>query len=90
MYILRCCDGSFYVGHTDDLEKRIAEHNAGTMPCYTQKRLPVEVVYSQDFATRFEAIAAERRAKGWNRKKKQALVDGDWDLISELSKRNNI
>jgi predicted GIY-YIG superfamily endonuclease len=72
VYILCCSDGSYYTGHTDNLEKRIGQHATGAVAsCYTFKRRPVELVYSQEFATREEALASERQIKGWSRKKKE-------------------
>jgi predicted GIY-YIG superfamily endonuclease len=62
-YILRCSDGSFYTGHTENLEHRIAQHQTGELPCYTQTRRPVELAWSQDFPTRREALTAERQIK---------------------------
>ena len=85
-YLLRCNDGSFYAGHTDDLEQRIAQHMSGTLGGYTSIRLPVELVWSDMFLTRDEAFAAERKLKGWSRAKKQALLVGDWNLISILAR----
>jgi len=87
VYILLCSDGSFYTGHTDDLEKRMAEHNTQYYDCYTSKRLPVYLVYYAAFGARDEAIAAERQIKGWNHTKKQALVDNNFARLRELSKR---
>jgi len=86
-YILRCADGSYYTGHTDDLENRIAEHQHGKFPGYTHDRRPVELVWSCDFATRIEALEAERKIKGWSRHKKEALLRGDWAAIQRLAKR---
>jgi LAO/AO transport system kinase len=86
-YMLRCADGSFYVGHTDDLERRIAQHQAGEIPgCYTQDRRPVEHVWSGEAMTREEALAFERRIEGWSRAKKEALIEGDGGRIGELAK----
>lgn len=84
-YLLRCVDGSFYCGHTDNLEVRMAEHQAGTCGGYTASRLPVTLVWSQDFVTREEALASERQIKGWSRAKKEALVKGDWGAIQRLA-----
>jgi predicted GIY-YIG superfamily endonuclease len=84
-YLLRCSDCSFYCGHTDNLEIRIADHHGGKYRGYTHKRRPLELAWSQDFTTRHEALAAERQIKGWSRAKKQALVGGDWRLVSELA-----
>ena len=84
-YMLRCTDGRYYVGHTDALEQRIAQHEAGKGCSYTAKRLPVAFVRSQDFATREEALTAERQIKGWSRAKKEALIEGDWSRLHELA-----
>ncbi len=85
VYMLRCADDSFYVGHTDNLETRIAQHHAGECGGYTLTRRPVALVYSEDFQTREEALSAERRIKGWSRAKKQALIGGDWKRIQQLA-----
>ena len=84
-YLLRCGDGSFYCGHTDALEKRVGEHQSGLCGGYTASRLPVALVWSQDFATREEALASERQIKGWSRAKKEALIAGDWQAIQRLA-----
>lgn len=87
VYILHCCDNSYYTGHTDNLEKRIAEHTSGAIPsCYTFKRRPLSVVFSQEFSTREEALASEQQIKGWSRKKKEAMIRGDWEEVSRLAK----
>lgn len=85
-YILRCADGTYYTGHTDDLEQRVAQHQHGEIAGYTQNRRPVELAWSESFATREEAFAAERQLKGWSRAKKQALIAGDRALIQQLAK----
>src|SRR5438445_13192371 len=77
VYILRCRDASYYVGHTDNLEARIADHNGGQFSAYTRKRRPVLLGFSQDFRTREEALARERQLQGWSRAKKEALVAGN-------------
>jgi putative endonuclease len=89
VYLLRCSDNSFYVGSAtgDDLEKRIAEHNAGTFGGHTSTRRPVQLVWSQHFQRITDAIAMERRLKGWSRAKKEALIANDWNAIEQLSKR---
>ena len=87
VYILRCADNSYYTGHTDNLEQRIAQHNQGYFPtCYTYKRRPVELAFSQDFVTREEALTSEQQIKGWSRKKKEAMMRGDWAEVSRLAK----
>ncbi len=85
-YILYCADGSYYIGHTDNLEERIQQHQSGTLGRYTKSRRPVRLVYCQEFATRDEAFAAERQIKGWSRKKKAALIHGDWEELRRLSR----
>lgn len=85
-YLLRCNDGSFYAGHTDDLEHRMSQHLSGVCGGYTVKRQPVHLVWSQDFATREDAFGVEQQIKGWSRAKRQALIAGDWDLISRLAR----
>jgi tRNA/rRNA methyltransferase len=86
-YMLRCADGSFYLGHTDDLDDRIAQHQSGTLGGITATRRPVELVWSDQFGTRDEAFDAERTIKGWSRAKKEALIRGDWAAIQRLAKR---
>lgn len=79
VYLLECSDKSYYAGHTDNLEIRLAQHHSKHfLNCYTATRLPVTLVYSQEFTAREEALAAERKIKGWSRKKKEALIRGDW------------
>ena len=85
-YLLRCNDGSFYAGHTDDLEIRMGQHDSGLLGGYSAPRRPVLVVWSDSFATRDEAFAAERKIKGWGRAKKLALINGDWEQIKLLAR----
>ncbi len=88
MYILRCRDGSYYVGSTrDSLEMRVAEHNAGSFGGFTARRRPVELVFNQEFDRIEDAIAAERQCKGWRREKKEALIRGDLTSLPNLAKR---
>jgi predicted GIY-YIG superfamily endonuclease len=87
VYMLQCGDRSYYVGHTDELEKRVLQHERGELRGYTSTRRPVRVVFTQQFASREEALAAERQIKGWSRKKKEALVRGNWADISRLAQR---
>jgi predicted GIY-YIG superfamily endonuclease len=75
--MLHCRGGKFYTGHTDDLERRIGEHQSGLVKGFTSDKFPVELVWSQDFPTRYEALSAERQIKGWSRAKKLALIRGD-------------
>ena len=84
--MLHCGDSTFYVGHTDDLDCRIAQHLSGEFGGYTSTRLPVRLVWSDEFPSRYEALSAERQIKGWSKAKKLALIRGDWDLISQLAR----
>jgi len=77
LYILKCNDGSYYTGHTDEIEKRITEHMLGSTPSYTSTRLPIELVFMQNFNSRTEAIDMERGVKKWFRNKKEALIEGN-------------
>jgi proteasome lid subunit RPN8/RPN11/predicted GIY-YIG superfamily endonuclease len=85
-YILHCRGGVFYTGHTDDLDRRIAEHKSGALPGFTQEMHPLELVWSQDFPTRYEALTAERQINGWSRRKELALIRGDWGAVSHYAK----
>ena len=85
VYILQCSDGSYYTGHTDDLEKRLFEHQNSELKCFTSTRLPVELVFVDTTSSRSEALEEERQIKGWNRKKKEALIKGDLSELRRLS-----
>jgi predicted GIY-YIG superfamily endonuclease len=86
VYLLRCSDGRYYTGHTEDLDVRLAQHQQGFFPtCWTYKRRPLELAWSEEVPTRDEAIVAERIVGGWSRAKKEALIGGDWKLVSYLS-----
>jgi len=89
IYILRCSDDSYYCGSTSNLEQRINEHLFHKYSGYTSARLPVDLVFSQEFSEINDAIVAERQIKGWNRKKKEALIKGNFDLLHELAKCKN-
>ena len=87
VYILRCADGSYYTGITGDLESRILKHQSGHNPeSYTHKRRPVELVFSTEFNNVEQAIVFEKQVKGWSRKKKEAIINEQWQLLPELSK----
>ena len=91
VYILRCTGGSFYTGTTrTTLEARLAEHNSGHFGGYTATRVPVSLVYSQWFERITDAIASERKVKGWSRAKKEALIHGDMTSLPALSKRRGL
>ena len=87
LYILKCSDDSYYTGHSDSLEERLSKHESGIFAnCYTATRRPIELVFSTAFASREEALAAERQVKGWSRRKKEAMMLGDWASVSRLAK----
>jgi putative endonuclease len=87
LYMLRCTDGSYYVGTTrESLETRIAEHQAGAFDGYTARRRPVTLVFHQHFERLEDAVAAERQVKGWRREKKEALIRGDFAALPGVSR----
>ncbi len=85
VYLLHCSDGSYYCGHTDDLDARLQQHHTGQIG-YTSTRKPVELVWQGEFETREGAIGFEQQIKGWSRAKKEALIRGDWDEIRQLAR----
>jgi len=88
VYIVRCSDEAYYTGITNDIDRRISEHNFGIdSKCFTFKRRPVELVYSEYFSNVKDAISMEKRIKGWTRKKKEALIKGDFEELVRLSKK---
>ena len=89
MYILRCSDGSYCTGSTNNLDTRLAQHTAGEGGAYTARRLPVKLAYSCEFASLLEAFLFERQVKGWSRRKKEALLRGDYEALVELSKSDS-
>ena len=89
-YILHCADGSYYTGSTDELDKRIAEHQNGEGCAWTKSRLPVQFVWRQEFASREEAREAEHQIKRRSRAKKEALIAGDFDLLKLLAGRSQL
>jgi len=86
VYVLRCSDNSYYTGHTDDLERRLGMHQSGEIPGYTMNRRPIELAYSQECATREEALSAELQIKGWTRANKEAMFRSDWTAVNRLSR----
>ena len=89
IYILKCSDDSFYVGSTNDLLKRMNEHIRGVFKGYTSKRLPIELVFSQSYDDMKDALKMEKQIKGWTRKKKEALISGNFKLLHEFVKCKN-
>ena len=88
VYMVRCADGSYYVGITNNVDRRVAEHNLGIdEACYTHSRRPVQVVFVESFREVLDAIFVEKKLKGWSRAKKEALIAGDWSQVHLLAKR---
>ena len=87
VYILRCRDGTLYVGHTENLSARERTHNDGAGPRYTAARRPVHLVYSEECESTRSAISRERQLKRWSAQKKEALVAGDLSTLKRLSRR---
>jgi putative endonuclease len=86
LYILECCDGTFYVGSTWNLELRLAQHQSGQGARYTSTRLPVKLVFSQDFDRIEDAFAREKQVQGWSRAKRIALIEGRMGDLPGLSR----
>jgi putative endonuclease len=89
MYILECSDGSYYTGSTTDLERRLAQHQNGEGANHTKKRLPVKLVYFEEYSRIDEAFYREKQVQGWSRKKKEALIKGMPEKLHELAKCMN-
>ena len=87
VYILQCSDGSYYTGVTNDVERRVFEHNAGEdIYSYTHNRRPVKCVWASDQLDPNQAIELEKQIKGWSRKNKEAIIGNQWELLPGLSK----
>jgi predicted GIY-YIG superfamily endonuclease len=86
VYMLRCRDGSYYTGHTDDLQKRLWEHEEGLAADWTRRRRPVELVWCALGTSRDEVFAFERRVKNWSVAKKEALIAGEWKLVGHFAR----
>lgn len=89
MYILKCSDGSYYTGSTRNIEQRFNQHQSGKGAKYTATRLPVELVYLEEYTRIDEAFYREKQVQGWSRKKKEALMRSDWESLHELAKCQN-
>ena len=87
VYILRCADGTYYVGSTRNLQSRMEQHGAGRGSRYTSTRMPVELVWTHETDRVTDAYALERRLHGWSRKKKEALIRGDFEVLPGLASR---
>jgi putative endonuclease len=89
MYILKCIDDSYYIGSTNDIDKRLAQHQNGEGANYTKKRLPVKLVYMEEFQRIDDAFYREKQVQGWSRKKKEALINGQFEFLPALAKSKN-
>jgi putative endonuclease len=89
VYILECADGSFYTGSTKNLSLRLWQHQNGKGANHTKKRLPVKLVYAEEFDRVDEAFEREKQIQGWGRKKKLALINSDWDSLHILAQCQN-
>lgn len=85
MYILQCADGSYYTGSTNDLELRLTQHQTGEGANQTKKRLPVKLVYYEEYQRIDDAFYREKQVQGWRREKKEALIKGEYQLLPELA-----
>ena len=86
VYILKCCDDTYYTGITNNLEKRFQEHEQGiNRNCYTHTRRPLRIVFYEIFENALSAIAFEKKLKGWSRQKKKALINGDYESLPKLA-----
>lgn len=85
MYILECADGSYYTGSTIDLDRRLRHHQNGEGANHTKKKLPVELVYYEEFERIDKAFYREKQVQGWSRKKKEALIKGEYGMLPDLS-----
>jgi tRNA/rRNA methyltransferase len=86
VYVLRCSDDTYYTGHTDDLDRRLAQHQSGAFPGYTHDRRPVELMFAEYLPDRIDALDRERQIGGWSRAKKEALFRSDWQALAEAAR----
>jgi putative endonuclease len=90
VYILKCSDNSYYTGMTNDINRRLLEHQKGiNSACYTYDKRPVELVFFTEFNEVVQAIAFEKQVKGWSRKKKEAIINDKWDDLKKLAECQN-
>jgi putative endonuclease len=90
VYILKCSDDSYYAGVTNNLDRRVAEHSEGIdNKSYTFKRRPIQLVFCDAFNDINKAIAFEKQIIGWSKKKKEALIERNWDKLKELASCKN-
>ncbi len=90
VYILKCSDNSYYTGITNNLERRLTEHTIGrSKKAYTYRRRPLSLVFYTSFRNVYQAISFEKQVKRWSRKKKEALINREWDKLHELARCKN-
>ncbi len=89
MYILKCANDLYYTGSTNNIEKRILEHQSGLGANFTRKYLPVQLVYFEEFSRIDDAFYREKQIQGWSRKKKEALINGKGNLLHQLAECKN-
>jgi putative endonuclease len=87
MYILECSDGSYYVGSTKDLEYRLYEHQEGKGAKYTSRRLPIKLVYSEEYERVSDAYVRGKQVQSWSRAKREALIKGNQEILPELARK---
>ncbi|GHH70935.1 GIY-YIG nuclease family protein [Promicromonospora soli] len=90
MYILSCSDGSFYVGSTLDLERRLGQHNEGEGAAYTRRRRPVRLVYCEEYSRIDDAFLREKQVQGWSRAKRLALIEGRLGDLPKLARSRTV
>ena len=86
VYILKCADESYYTGSTHDLIKRVWDHKNGRGANYTKKRLPVWLVFYEEYDDIEDAFEREKQIQGWGRRKKEALIEANWERLKLLSR----
>jgi putative endonuclease len=89
MYILECADGSYYTGSTVDLHLRLEQHQSGLGSNHTRKRLPVTLVYFEEFDRIAHAFYREKQIQGWSKRKKEALINSDKNTLHKLAECKN-
>jgi putative endonuclease len=87
MYILECSDSSYYVGLTKDLKYRLSEHQEGKGAKYTSRRSPIKLVYSEEYERVSDAYTREKQVQNWSRAKREALINGDQEMLPKLAKK---
>ncbi len=87
MYILKCADGSYYVGSTKNLDLRFVQHQSGKGSRYTSGRLPVELVYGEEYDRVADAYYREKQVQNWGRAKREALINGNLEILPPLAKK---